>query len=347
MAGVLLACRLILSAAFIVAAVAKLADREGTRTSFREFGVPAAAVPAAVIAVPLVELAVAATLLPSATATGAAWAAVALLAVFTVAIARVVASGQEAECHCFGSVSSRPVGPGTLARNGVLIAMAAAVGIGGAGASPTAWVADLSTTEAVLASVSLALALGLAFNTAFLFQLFRQNGRIWAELDALGSSGGQAGPPAVSIGEPAPPLAALDLAGRPVDLGDLLDRLPIPATRLMLMFASADCPACDPLLPEIGMRQRDEDAELQLALIALGSHDDVAAKCSEHGIESALVIEDVEAPRPYGINGFPGAVIVDLDGRVASGPAVGRVAVEQLLRTDSQAPALVHVGGAN
>jgi len=343
----LLICRIALAGVFLVAALTKVADLTRTREAFTGLGVPRAVVPAAAILVPLAELAVAIALIPSATAASAAVAALVLLAAFTALVAVAVARGTEAECHCFGNVSSRPVGPGTLVRNVALLAMAGFVAAGGAGTSATAWVADLTTTEAVLASVCFVLALGVAFNAAFLFQLFRQNGRIWAELDALGSSGGQAGPPAVSIGEPAPPLAALDLAGRPVDLGDLLDRLPIPATRLMLVFASADCPACDPLLPEVGTRQRDEDAELQLALIALGSHDDVAAKCSEHGIESAMVIEDVEAPRPYGINGFPGAVIVDLDARVASRPAVGRVAVEELLRADSRVPKLVQVGGAS
>ena len=343
----LLIARLGLSAVFLVAAGAKAGDRVGTRRAFEQLGVPRGAVPAAAVLVPLAELGVAVALIPSATAGVAAAVGAALLAAFTAVVAVAVAKGTVAECHCFGNVSSRPVGPGTVLRNAVLMTIAVVVALGGSGVSATAWVSGLSSIEVVLTATCAVLALGLVLTVSFLVQLFRQNGRIWAELDALGSSQQHAGPPTVSIGEPAPPLAALDLAGQPVDLGDLLDRLPTPATRLMLMFASADCPACDPLLPEIGMRQRDEGAELQLALIALGSHDDVAAKCSEHGIESALVIEDVQAPRPYGINGFPGAVIVDLDGRVASAPAVGRVAVEQLLRTDSQAPTLMHVGAAN
>ena len=307
----LLVCRLVLAAVFVTAAVAKLLDRPGTRRSAEQLGVPAALAPAVAFALPLLEAAVAVALVPVATAWAASLVAVALLLAFTGAVANVLARGEEAECHCFGRVSAEPVGPRTLVRNAVLLALAgfvAVAGFDGAGTSATAWIGELSALDAVLVSAVALLAVAVAFNGAFLVQLLRQNGRLWAELDALGSSAGQAGPPAVSIGEPAPPLAALDLAGQPVDLGDLLDRLPAPATRLMLVFASADCPACDPLLPEVGRRQRDEDAELQLALIALGSHDDVAAKCSEHGIESALVIEDVEAPRPYGINGFPGAV---------------------------------------
>ena len=340
MTGVLLACRLIVSGAFLLAALAKLADREGTRASFRDFGVPAAAIPVAVIAVPLVELFVAAALLPTATATGAAWAAVALLVVFTAAIARVVASGQEAECHCFGRVSSRPVGPGTLARNGVLIALAAAVGIGGAGASATNWVADLSTVEIVLASISLALALGLAFNTAFLFQLFRQNGRLVAELASMGSA-----PPAEAagpqVGAFAPAFELPDLTGTTVELDELLTG----EHGLILLFTSPDCGACDPLLPAVGRRQREPADGPAVVPITLGDADVAAAKAAEHGIDRALLIEDFELPHALGISGFPGAVVIDRDGRVAEKAVQGTTAVGELIGHQPAPPDLVHVGG--
>ena len=153
---------------------------------------PRAAVPVAAILVPLAELAVAVALIPSATASVAAVGALVLLAAFTALVAVAVVRGTEAECHCFGNVTSRPVGPGTLVRNAVLLAMAGFVVAGGAGTSATSWVADLSTAEAVLASVSVVLALGVAFNAAFLFQLFRQNGRLIAEIESLREADGRA-----------------------------------------------------------------------------------------------------------------------------------------------------------
>ena len=291
------------------------------------------------IGVPLAELAVGAALLPSATATGAAWAAVVLLAVFTVAIARVVASGQEAECHCFGSVSSRPVGPGTLARNGVLIAMAAAVGTAAPAPARRAWVADLSSVEAVLASVSLALALGLAFNTAFLFQLFRQNGRLVAELASLNPSA-PAEAAGLQVGEFAPAFELPDLSGNTVELDELLTG----AHGLILLFTSPDCGACDPLLPAVGQRQRDHADGPAVVPITLGDVDAAAAKASEHGIDRALLIEDFELPHALGISGFPGAVVLDRDGRVAEKPVQGTGAVGDLIGHQGAPPELVHVG---
>ena len=61
--GLLVAMRLVLAAVFAVAGLAKLRDRDGTRTALAAFGAPAAAVPALSILLPLAELAVAGCLL--------------------------------------------------------------------------------------------------------------------------------------------------------------------------------------------------------------------------------------------------------------------------------------------
>lgn len=345
MDAILLVCRLALAAIFVVAAVAKAVNRDGSRRALAQFGVPAPVVPAAVILLPLAELAVAVMLVPVATAGLAALAAVALLAVFTLAIGAAVARGDDAECHCFGNVSSRPVGAGTLARNVGLLALAGVVAVGGAGVSATAWIGDLSTPEAVLVAFNVILAVGLASNGAFLFQLFRQNGRLWAEIEALRGQNGQAPPLGPQIGELAPAFSAPDLSGQLVALDDLLDQLLGEEAGLLLTFTSSDCSACDPLLPEIGRLQRDPGAGPRPVLIALGSVEDVAAKCSEHGIDSALVIDDFDLPRLFGVNGSPGAVVVDSDGRIAGGAVVGRIKVEELMRAGSGVPQLVRVGG--
>jgi uncharacterized membrane protein YphA (DoxX/SURF4 family) len=73
--------------------------------------------------VPATELGAAAALLlvPS-------WGGVAsfaLLAAFSTVLVRVVRSGQQVPCACFGATSSRPVSGRTLARNGVLLVLAA------------------------------------------------------------------------------------------------------------------------------------------------------------------------------------------------------------------------------
>ena len=346
MEGALLAGRLVLAAVFIVAAVAKLADLAGSRRSLEQLGAPAPLVPALAVVLPLVELLVAVALIPVATAWAAALAAVALLLAFTGGVATALARGVEADCHCFGRVSSRPVGPGTLARNLLLLALAGFVAIAGAGdggASATAWIGDLTTAEAVAVAGGTLLALGLAFNTAFLFQLFRQNGRLWAEIEALRAGGGaSASAPEVQLGEYMPQFQLPDLAGRPHELEDLLDE----GNGLVLFFTHPGCSACDPLLPEIGRRQHDPGAGPRPVVITQDDADANRAKASEHGLDLVLLAEDFELSRAVGISGFPGAIVLDGEGLVASEPAVGGHKVGELLAETYGPPPLVQVEGA-
>ena len=58
---------------------------------------------------------------------GGVWtvlAALALLVAFTVVVAVQVVRGRRVPCACFGQLSRRPVGAGTLVRNLVLVALA-------------------------------------------------------------------------------------------------------------------------------------------------------------------------------------------------------------------------------
>ena len=121
----ILFARLLLAAVFVVAGVAKLADREGSRRAVADFGVPAALAAPLGILLPLAELAVAAALIPTATAFWGGVGALALLLLFVVGIGANLARGRKPDCHCFGQLHSAPAGSTTLARNGVLAAVAA------------------------------------------------------------------------------------------------------------------------------------------------------------------------------------------------------------------------------
>ena len=77
-------------------------------------------------ALPLVELGVAVALLVPASATAGAVAALALLVVFSVAVAGALQRGRPVGCGCFGSRHQRPVSHTTLVRNIKLQARAAA-----------------------------------------------------------------------------------------------------------------------------------------------------------------------------------------------------------------------------
>jgi Methylamine utilisation protein MauE/Family of unknown function (DUF6065) len=65
--ALLLAC-LLLASVFVVAGAAKLADREGSRRALADFGVPTTLATPLGVLLPLAELAVAAALIPAATA---------------------------------------------------------------------------------------------------------------------------------------------------------------------------------------------------------------------------------------------------------------------------------------
>jgi hypothetical protein len=82
----LLLARLLPASVFVVAGVAKLADRSGTRQALADFGVPSPLVAPLGALLPLAELAVAAALLPASTAWWGALGALVLLLLFVAGI---------------------------------------------------------------------------------------------------------------------------------------------------------------------------------------------------------------------------------------------------------------------
>src|SRR5437870_574998 len=120
----LFAGRVILAGVFLIAGLAKLADRPGARQALIDFGLPTPLASPLGILLPVAELVVAAALIPTATAWWGGLGAFALLLVFVVGIGVNLARGRRPDCHCFGQLHSEPVGWPTLARNGVLAAVA-------------------------------------------------------------------------------------------------------------------------------------------------------------------------------------------------------------------------------
>src|SRR4051794_40463667 len=97
----LIAARLLLAAVFVVAALAKLADRAGSRQTLAEFGVPVVLAAPLGVVLPLVELTVALLLMPVATAWMGALGALALVLVFIAGIGSNLARGRAPTCRCF------------------------------------------------------------------------------------------------------------------------------------------------------------------------------------------------------------------------------------------------------
>jgi uncharacterized membrane protein YphA (DoxX/SURF4 family) len=144
MDAALLIAHLVLAGVFALAGVAKLSDLEGSRKAIIDFGLPAVLASPLALLLPLAELAVAAALIPASTAW---WGALGLLMLFVVGISLNLARGRKPDCHCFGQLHSAPAGWKTLARNGVLAAVAGFVlweGFDVAGPSAISWLGALS-----------------------------------------------------------------------------------------------------------------------------------------------------------------------------------------------------------
>ena len=100
---------MLLAVVFVAAGAAKLADRAGSRQAVADFGVPSSLATPLATLLPLAELAVAAALIPAASAWWGALGALALLLLFVAGIGINLARGRKPDCHCFGSLSSGPI----------------------------------------------------------------------------------------------------------------------------------------------------------------------------------------------------------------------------------------------
>lgn len=139
---------------FLVAAVAKLGRRDQHSRQFSALALPGAALLSR--AVPVVELALAATLVVQPRVGGAL--ALVALAAFSVVLRSAIRSGIAAPCGCFGTARTAPVSSVELVRNTMFALLAlAALAAGRPGVPSIEAVMTVS-----LATVSGALGLALA-----------------------------------------------------------------------------------------------------------------------------------------------------------------------------------------
>ena len=125
--------------------------------------------------------------------------------------------------------------------------------------------------------------------------------------------------PRVSKGEAAPALRLRDLDGKTVDLAEMRGR------RTLLTFWNPSCGFCRNMLPELKKwEQTPLNGGPRLLLLSSGS---VEAN-REQGFRSPVLLDQaLSAMHVFGANGTPSAVMLDEEGRVASGVEVGADAV--------------------
>jgi peroxiredoxin len=340
----LLIARLLLVLVFVVASVAKLADRSGSRQAIVDFGVPAQLAAPLGILLPLVELVVAVALIPTSTAWWGAVGALTLLLLLVGGVAINLARGRKPHCHCFGQLHSAPVGWKTLTRNGVLAAVAGFVlweGYeGGAGPSMLAWLGVLSTAQLLGFLGGVVVLALLAGQWGFLVHLLRQNGRLLVRLEALEATLAEGGSVAPSengtplhqseglpVGSEAPDFGLSGLHGETLTL----EALRSSGKPVMAFFTDPGCGPCNAMLPDVGRWQEEHAQKLTVSLISRGEVEENETKAAEHGLRNVLLQKDWEVSESYEVRGTPSAVLIGPDGKVASPVAGGVEGIRGLL----------------
>src|SRR5215211_4651459 len=345
MDATLLIARLVLVAVFTLAGVAKLSDLKGSRKAIIEFGLPAVVASPLALFLPLAELAVGAALIPASSAWWGALGALGLLLLFVVGISINLARGRTPECHCFGQLHSAPAGWRTLARNGVLAAIAGFVlwvGYEGGGAGPSAisWLGALSAAQLLSLLGGVVVLSLLAGQWWSLVHLLRQNGRLLVRLEAVEATlaeGSSAAPSpngtpvhqaeGLPVGSAAPDFSLSGLHGETLTL----EALRSSGKSVMALFTDPNCSPCNAILPEVGLWQEEHAQKLTLALISRGEVEENKTKAQEHGLSNVLLQKDWEVSESYEVGGTPSAVLIAPDGKVASPVAEGAEGIRGLL----------------
>lgn len=309
---------MVLAGAFGLSTWGKLSDGPATRKALVDFGIGIRWVPAVAIGLPAIEGAVAAGLLLPWTAGVAGAGAALLLAAFTAAIVRLLARGEHPNCSCFGAASSAPIGPATLVRNGLLLALAALVVLGA-----------LRYPQIPL-GLPLEVGVGLALIVAMAVVLIWTLGQVHAlrrrvdeqALSTLGAEG-------LPVGAVAPEFELLAGERARIDLASLL----APGKAVLLVFVHPGCDLCAALARELPRWQSRVRESLTIALVGNGDLDEHLAwgRAQEVGDIPVLVQQGNEAALRYRVRGTPSAVLIGADGRVAGAVARGAIAVRELI----------------
>jgi peroxiredoxin len=253
--------------------------------------------------------------------------------VFTGAILLNLSRGRTPACNCFGVASRQPIGPRTLVRNGVLMALAAFVAVAGwndAGAGLLEWFAGLSTP--VVAGISLGGAFALSVG------LFAWLGRSSVEADWEEDDDAEDDDEddeddersALPVGATAPAFVAEDLDGNVVGLASLR-RSGVPT---LLVFADPNCGSCVALLPDVARWQRELAGDLTVVVVSAGDAEEVRAETDAHGLADVVVQRERSVSDAYRIGGTPAAIVVGADGRIAVEEAEGAEEIDLLIRRE-------------
>jgi Thiol-disulfide isomerase and thioredoxins len=331
----LLLIRLFLAGLFGVAGVAKLMDQPGAEKAVTDFGIPADLAKPAAFLLSAGEIGLAVLLLFTTTSWLGALGSLILLLVFIAGMIYQLASGKEADCHCFGQLHSEPVSKKSLIRNALFSALALfLVGQGSNYQGLSLFDDRMNSMQFVFGLIITAL---LAAAVFYLRRISGQQTQILRRieiLDVISRDGGsverqEAGDPneSLPIGSPFPDFELPDLAGRVVSFEHLLaERKPT-----LFFFVAPNCAPCKALLPEIQQWETELAEKVNLVLISRGKADENREKFTIAENIRILLQKDREVASMVNARWTPTALFVDATGNIASHIAAGDAAIRELL----------------
>jgi peroxiredoxin len=212
----------------------------------------------------------------------------------TAVVAGNVARGEAPECHCFGRLSTAPVGASTVARNALLATIAAYLAVGG----------RLPLAFAALGAVAVG---------------------SWVGLGPLRSLRRRRGAPAPGFSLP-------DTAGTTWTLQALLARR-APVLLVFSHPACGACEEMLPEIARWQSRFEDRltVAVLSGDRSEIGQHSEYADEAEAQGLRNLLVDEAGRLAQAYGITATPSAVLIDREGRIGAGTARGAREIADLV----------------
>lgn len=332
----LLLLRLLLAAIFIVAGVAKFLDLKGSEKAFKDFGVPAAIALPSSILLSVAEIVIGLLFLAVAASWYAAIAAAALLLLFVGQMIYQLARGNAPDCHCFGQIHSAPVSGVSIARNGIFALAAIFLisrGVNGQGIS----LADprLDLIQLFFGVVIVGLLLAALF---YLRKVSKHQSELQRRIDLLevvARDGGvvverdEAGNPfdALPIGAVFPQFELPDVGGKTVSLADVRSaRLPV-----LFVFVSPACELCKSMVPEFDRWQSELDRKVKFVFVSSGNSDENLKKFGGDSKKLILLQENREVAEIVHAQWTPTAILMDVNGRIASHTATGDSAIRDLI----------------
>lgn len=124
-------------------------------------------------------------------------------------------------------------------------------------------------------------------------------------------------------GTPAPLFNLPDLQGRMVSLEGYRGR------RVLLVLSDPHCGPCDELAPDLArLSPKWERDDLAVVLVGRGRPEENRQKAEQHGFRFPVVLQEKwNLSKQYGIFATPVAFLIDENGVIATGVAVGRDAI--------------------